>query len=193
MFHLSKNRFPLTVQSAQETTLNEITNKVFNELMQKKTDLQSNNMDISQGSSLQINPHHTIHHQQQQQQHQPTLQHNIPNQQEDISGCSESSSGNFGPLRQLAAKGRSLVPVSKQRKFSITPSSSNVSILTSTSSKDNASTSSKTITDTNSAPNFNGAMSELSDASKKPIIAKWKTGVRLQNTSSTSTPDSKGI
>lgn len=203
MFHLSKkNRFPLTVQvSAQETTLNEITNRVFNELMQKKTDLQSKNMDISQGSSLQTNHHNNHHnnhhHQQQQHQQQPAQQQkHIPNQQEDTSArsddwCSESSSGNFGPLRQLAIKGRSLVPVSKQRKFSITPSSSNVSILTSTSSKDNTSTSSKTMTEISSALTFNGISGELSETNKKPLIAKWKTGARLQNASSPSAPESK--
>lgn len=160
--------------------------------MQKKTDLQSKNMDISQGSSSQTNHHHNNNHQQMALQQQQLQQH-IPNQQEDISGrsddwCSESSSGTFGPLRQLAVKGRSLVPVSKQRKFSLTPSSSNVSIFTST----NTSTSSKTLTETSSTLNFIGVSGELNDASKKPLIAKWKTGVRLQNTSSTSTPDSKG-
>lgn len=165
--------------TAQETTLNEITNKVFNELMQKKTDLQSKGLDISQSSSLQAN---------QQQKY-------LPNQQEDVSGrsddwCSESSSGNFGPLRQPTAKGRTSVSATKQRKFSITPSSSSVSILTSTSSKDN-SVSSNTVTDGSSVQLFNG-ITAADEANKKPLIAKWKTGVRLQNTSSPSTPDGKG-
>lgn len=173
------NHFPLTVQ---ESTLNEITNKVFNELMQKKTDLQSKNMDISQGSSLQINQQ-----QQQQQQH-------IPNQSEDVNRsddwCSESSSGNFGQLKQALVKGRSLVPINKQRKFSVTPSSSNVSILTSVSSKDNTSTSSKTITDGSNSLIINIVGND--EANKKPLIAKWKTGVRVQNASSPTTPESKG-
>lgn len=178
VFHLSN--FPLTVQvTAQETTLNEITNKVFNELMQKKTDMQQKNLDISQNSSLYTN--------------QQT--HYLPNQQEDVSGrsddwCSESSSSNFGQLRQPIFKGRPFGSANKQRKFSITPSSSNVSILTSISSRDN-NIPSKTITDiTSNSTLFNGISND--DANKKPLIAKWKTGVRLQNTSSPS-PENQGI
>lgn len=179
---LIENPFALTVQiSAHETTLNEITNRVFNELMQKKTDLQSKNLDISQGSSLQANQH---------------PQHPIQNQHEDVSGrsddwCSESSSGNLAQLRQPFIKNRPFVSNNKQRKFSVTPSSSNVSLLTSTSSKDNTSVSSKTITEEGAALSLNGFSNE--ETAKKPLIAKWKTGVRLQNTSSTTTPDSKGI
>lgn len=146
--------------------------------MQKKTDLQSKNLDISQNSSLQTNPH---------------LPQQLPYQlHEDTNGrsddwCSESSSGNFGQLRQPIVKGRT--SNSKQRKFSVTPSSSNVSLLTSNSSKENTSISSKTITEESISLPFNGISNE--EASKKPLIAKWKTGVRLQNTSSPS-PDSKG-
>lgn len=141
--------------------------------MQKKTDLQSKSLDICQNSSLYTN--------------QQT--HYLPNQHEDVSGrsddwCSESSSGNFGPMRQPIVKGRTLGSASKQRKFSMTPSLSSVSILTSISSKDN-SVSSKTITEGSSSSNFNGISSD--EANKKPLIAKWKTGVRLQNTSSPST------
>lgn len=146
--------------------------------MQKKTDLQSKNLDINHhSSSLYTN--------------QPI--NYLPNQQEDMNGrsddwCSESSSGNFGQLRQPIVKGRSLGLNSKQRKFSITPSSSNVSILTSISSKDN-SISSKTITEGSSSNVFNGHLND--EANKKPLIAKWKTGVRLQNTASPST-DNQG-
>lgn len=141
--------------------------------MQKKTDLQTKGLDISQSSSLQAN----------QQQKYP------PNQQEDVSGrsddwCSESSSGNFG--KQSFTRGRASVSANKQRKFSITPSSSSISILTSTSSKDN-SISSKTVTDGSMPQLFNGISGD--DASKKPLIAKWKAGVRIQNTSSPSAPD----
>lgn len=169
--------------SAQETALNEITNKVFNELMQKKTDLQSKNLEISQGSSLYANQPLQHRYQQQQQHQQQELQQSyLPNQPEDVGGrsddwCSESSSGN---IRQMgpSSKCRSIISIGKQRKFSITPSISNVSILTSTSSKDN-SISSKTITEEGSTiPSNDGTYDEIN---KKPLIAKWKTGVRLQN------------
>lgn len=148
--------------------------------MQKKTDLQKN-LDSIQNSSLQIN----------QQLQQPQQQH-IQNQHEELnrSGdwCSKSSSGQ---LRQFITKDHSSVPVNKQRKFSVTPSSSNVSIFTSVSSKDNISTSSKTVTDGSSSFAIHGLSSD--EISKKPLIAKWKAGVHLQNTSySPSTPDSKG-
>lgn len=146
--------------------------------MQKKTDLQSKNLDISHVTSLQTNQ---IQHQQ-----LPIQQHEDMNGRSD-DWCSESSSGNFGQLRQPIFKGRA--NTSKHRKFSVTPSSSNVSLLTSISSKDNTSISSKTITEESASTSFNGISNE--EASKKPLIAKWKTGVRLQNTSSPS-PDSKG-
>lgn len=158
--------------------------------MQKKTDLQSKNLEISQSSSLYANqqPHH---HQQPPQPPQQQQQY-LPNQQEDVSGrsddwCSESSSGN---LRQMGqhSKGRSIISIGKQRKFSITPSISNISILTSNSSKDN-STSSRTITEEGSSVTLNGATYD--ELNKKPLIAKWKTGVRLQNATSPST-DGKG-
>lgn len=189
IIRISFINFPLTVQiSAQETALNEITNKVFNELMQKKTDLQSKNLEISQSSSLYANqqPYHQHSQQQKQQQY-------VPSQQEDVSGrsddwCSESSSGNVRQLGQQQSKNRSIISIGKPRKFSLTPSISNVSILTSNSSKDN-STSSRTITEEGSTVPLNGATYD--EVNKKPLIAKWKTGVRLQNATSPST-DGKG-
>lgn len=146
--------------------------------MQKKTDLQSKNLDLNHSSSLYTN--------------QP-IQY-VPNQHEDVSGrsddwCSESSSSNFAHLRQPIFKGRSLGNANKQRKFSMTPSSSNVSIITSVSSKDN-SISSKTITEANPSTSFNGMTND--DSNKRPLIARWKTGVRLQNTVSPATDNNQG-
>lgn len=153
--------------------------------MQKKTDLQSKNLELSQSSSLYANQQP---YQQQSQQSQQQKQQ----QQEDVSGrsddwCSESSSGNVRQLGQ-PSKGRSIISIGKPRKFSLTPSISNVSILTSNSSKDN-STSSRTITEESSSVQLNGATYD--EVNKKPLIAKWKTGVRLQNATSPST-DGKG-
>lgn len=161
--------------------------------MQKKTDLQSKNLEISQSSSLYANQQPYHQPSQSQQQPQQQRQQYVQNQQEDVSGrsddwCSESSSGNVRQLGQQS-KGRSIISIGKPRKFSLTPSISNVSILTSNSSKDN-STSSKTITeDGSSSVPLNGATYD--EVNKKPLIAKWKTGVRLQNATSPST-DGKG-
>lgn len=162
--------------------------------------MQSKNIDISQ-SSIQTSQQQNRHRFSFQQQQQQQQLNNIPSQQDDTSGrsedwCSESSSGNFRPLRQLAVKGRSLVPVCKQRKFSITPSSSSVSLLASTSSKDNTNDSSNIITDRScSTTLINGFSIESGDINKKPLIAKWKTGVRLESATSSSpstSTDSKG-
>lgn len=121
---------------------------------------------------------------------QSTLQQPMTNQcqqkrlsdVEDIGGrsdewCSESSSG-----RQPLIKGRTFISSNKQRKFSETPS-----VSLKTSSND---VSMKTSADCNSSI-ISGIL--IDEACKKPLIAKWKAGVRIQNTASPTTPDSKGL
>lgn len=121
---------------------------------------------------------------------QSTLQQPMTNQNqqkrlsdvEDIGGrsdewCSESSSD-----RQPLIKGRTFISSNKQRKFSETPS-----ISLKTSSND---VSMKASNDCNSSI-INGILAD--EVCKKPLIAKWKAGVRIQNTASPTNPDSKGL
>lgn len=163
--------------SPHQNTLNEITNKVFNELMQQKTDAQLHNLNVSPNfSSTALQKVQQNHMNQQQKRLSDT---------EDNGGrsddwCSEDSSDQ---IRHQAIKSRLIA--NKHRKYLITPSSS-ISISASTASKDTEN--GKNIADETSICT-NGNSSD--DVNKKPLIAKWKTGVRLQNTS-TSSPDGKG-
>lgn len=176
---------PLSILSAVkvsplESTLNEITNKVFNELMQQKTNAQVHGLNVSQ------NTLHTAH----------SLA-TLPSQPkrlsdpEEMAGrsddwCSENSSGNL--VQSLSpSKGRTLV-VTKNRKAPIAPLPS-VTILSSTIAKDPNSV--RINCDGPSSISTVGIPAD--EANKKPLIAKWKSGVRVQNASSSSaTPDSKG-
>lgn len=134
--------------------------------MQQKTDAQlqclNNNNNSSQSTSL-----HTLQQHQPQQQNQQKRLSDV----EDVGGrsdewCSESSSGN--QLRQPLIKGRTFITANKHRKFTLTPASSNTVL------------------------NDVAMKTDPDDACKKPLIAKWKTGVRIQNTATPNTPDSKG-
>lgn len=169
LFRITVSKLPTT--ATNQTTLNEITNKVFNELMQQKTDAQLQ-CTINGNPSTSM---HTLQPPAQNSNHQKRL-----SDAEDGGGrsdelCSESSSGNFGHLKQPLTKGRTFISAYKQRKFSTTTASSNASVLTSNDVSTDCSS-------------VNGLVTE--DASKKPLIARWKTGVRLQNAASPT--DSKG-
>lgn len=155
--------------------------------MQQKTDAQLHSLNATQNLST-----NTL---EQPSQYLYVNQQKRFSDAEDNGGrsddwCSETSSGNFAQIRQPIIKGRTFISANKHRKFSITPSSS-VSVLTSTGSKDN--NTNNLLKNPIDSSNFNGSEISNDDANKKPLIAKWKTGVRLQNASSTASPDSKGI
>lgn len=153
--------------SSNQTTLNEITNKVFNELMQQKTDAQLQCLNGSQSTSM-----HTL---------QNLTQHKRLSDAEEMGGrseewCSESSSGQ---LRQPLIKGRTFVSANGHKKFSLATAAATAAVAVAPTTD----ISSKHLTENSSIND---------DASKKPLIAKWKTGVRIQNAAPTTTPDSKG-
>lgn len=152
--------------------------------MQQKTDAQINSLNASQN---------TLHSQ--SVQCTPTTS----NQQKRLSDadgefggrsddwCSENSSGNPPvPLQTTPPKGRPLI-VTKNRKAPLAPLPS-VTILSSTIGKDMNSV--RVTCDGLSSTSSVGVPAD--DANKKPLIAKWKSGVRVQSASSTATPDSKG-
>lgn len=146
--------------------------------MQQKTDAQIHSLNVSQ-TALHPPPCTTI-----------STQPKRLSDAEDIAGrsddwCSENSSGQ---LQSPSSKGRSLV-VSKHRKAPIMPALS-VTILSSTISKD--SNSIRINCDGPPSISSVGVSTGTDDANKKPLIAKWKSGARVQNASSTATPDSKG-
>lgn len=87
--------------------------------------------------------------------------------------CSETSSSNFGQLRQPIAKGRAAITSNRHRKYTINPS-----ITTTT-------TAAATTTTTENGPmkQASSDVNHVDDASKKPLIAIWKAGVKLQNAS----------
>lgn len=148
----------------QQSTLEEITNKVFNELLQRKVDAHSK----------------TILQQQEQHQHQQQSQQKRLSDHEDAGirsedWCSESSVNNCSQLRHPIPKGRTFVTANKNRKYTIMPSVSSAAILTNDSSMTKSTTSDQNVA------------LIVEDNNKKPLIAKWKAGVKVQNALSTST------
>lgn len=143
----------------QQNALEEITNKVFNELLQRRADAHSPAI-IQQQQQLQ--------QQQQQQQKRLTDAEDTGIRSDDW--CSESSLNNFNQLRHPVPKGRTFVMANKHRKFAIIPTGSSGAILANSSSNDSRSV---------SGTQDNCSISD--DGNKKPLIAKWKAGVKVQN------------
>lgn len=82
--------------------------------------------------------------------------------------CSETSSSNFGQLRQPIAKGRAAITSNRHRKYTINPS---------------ITTTATTTSDNGPMKQATSDVNHVDDASKKPLIAIWKAGVKLQNAS----------
>lgn len=153
---------------SQQTTLNEITNKVFNELLQQKVEAHAK----------------SVQQQQQQQQNQsnnllpPTIPPSLIRQKSKSSDaedggtrsddwCSETSSSQ---LRQTASKTR-INAMNRHRRHAIMPMPAK-------------STSTSAINE----------RSEDENCNKKPLIAVWKAGVKVQNTSTvSSSTDNNGL
>lgn len=185
-----------------QNTLDEITNKVFNELLQRKVDAHSHGLKPKMPTSNHLPASELVQSQlerdqsfQIQSQAPPQHQQNIATSSamqvqpkrlsdaEDGGGrsddwCSETSSSNVGQLRQQPiAKGRAFVAANRHRKYTITPSVS-MSLISSAA---------------NAAVVENGPMkitpdgSVTDESSKKPLIAIWKAGVKLQNASAPTT------
>lgn len=138
-----------TMMVHQQSTLDEITNKVFNELLQRRVDAHSQEFVLSY-QPTQKSPEHK--HGPQQQQRQSPLQQQQQHEDtitrsDDMN--SESSSGVAYRLRSgdvPVPKARTIINTNKQRIGAAVP---------------NAET-------------------------KRPLIAKWKTGVKLQTTATNS-------
>lgn len=150
--------------------------------MQQKTDAQINSLNASQITLHPVQCTATMSNQQKR----------LSDADVDLGGrsddwCSENSSGNVvAQVQTTPPKGRPLV-VTKNRKAPIAPLPS-VTILSSTIAKD---TNSVRIT-CDGPLSISSVGVPVDDANKKPLIAKWKSGVRVQNASSTASPDSKG-
>lgn len=185
-----------------QSTLDEITNRVFNELLKRKVDAHAqlhglmpktpttSPLPVSESISSQSERNQPSQNQTQLRhssliQQQPTtgivpasqMQAKRSSDGEDGDGrsddwCSETS--NAGQLRQPNAKGRAFVAANRHRKYTITPSASMslvpsaVNAVTETEMKLMKQTPDGSIADENS---------------KKPLIAIWKAGVKLQNAS----------
>lgn len=148
--------------SNQQNTLDEITNKVFNELLQRRVDAHSQEFLMAQQTVSSA-----------QQQRQPQYQKRSSDQEELIAPSddmtSEGSSGIAHRLRSSATeppipKARTFIALNKNRKGSGSSQCSAGAIAT-------------------AAAVGNGAATSISnDFNKRPLIAKWKTGVKLQST-----------
>lgn len=185
-----------------QSTLDEITNKVFNELLQRKVDAHAhglmmpktstvNQMISSESIVLQqsernqsLHPNQSQQHNLLSQQQQNTITSSLLQIQpkrlsdaEDGGGrsddwCSETSSSNVGQLRQPIAKGRAFVAANRHRKYTITPSAPSMPILPSGVN---------VVTDNGPIKLTLDGSSIADESSKKPLIAVWKAGVNLQN------------
>lgn len=136
-------------QKLPQNNLDEITNKVFNELLQRRVDAHSQEFVIGQQSM----------------QHRSQLQKRFP-EHEDFNNRSDGldSENSFtitATCEPPVPKARTIVTANKNRKSSI---SSGVLVGT-----------------------VNGNCAQLGTGanvndSKRPLIAKWKAGVKLQST-----------
>lgn len=134
----------------------------------------------SQQQSLSNQPQQDVLSQQQQTSATNTASQMQPKRSSDVEDgggrsddwCSETSSSNVGQLRQPITKGRAFVAANRHRKYTITPSASMPvvpsAVNTITENGPTKLTTDGTITD---------------ESSKKPLIAIWKAGVKLQNAS----------
>lgn len=147
-----------TVQ--QQNALEEITNRVFNELLQRRVDAHSPVI---------------LQQQQAQQQQQKRLSDAEDTGMRSDDLCSESSLNNFSQLRHPVPKGRTFVAANKHRKYSVLPSGTSGAILANSNAIDSRSL---------SGTQDNCVASD--DGNKKPLIAKWKAGVKVQNAMSPS-------
>lgn len=157
---MSSNGSVSSVKSFKpQNTLNEITNKVFNELLQQKVDIQSQNTKRSHSTPSSDSP----------QNHSRALSpQRLRSTDADEVGMrsdewsSETSSNNFSHLRQVDTKTRPSA-MGRHRRYAISPSTSKSMSASAIAEK---------------------PIAEMDDdVSQKPLIAVWKTGAKLQNTS----------
>lgn len=212
-----------------QSTLDEITNKVFNELLQRKVDAHAHGLmpktptvvnQLPATESMPSQSERKQHHYASEttdttqaafcpgttaiwspsdhvavapkqngtpwSQHQPNAATSTASQMqpkrlsdaEDGGGrsddwCSETSSSNVGQLRLPIAKGRAFVAANRHRKYTITPSAP-LSL---------GSSGANVVTE-NGPMKLTADGSNADESSKKPLIAIWKAGVKLQNASS---------
>lgn len=136
----------------QQNTLDEITNKVFNELLQRRVDAHSQDFVLPHQSVLQQNQY--------QQQSQKRISDNEDAIIRSDDMTSESSSGAPNRLREIPIpKVRTFVAANKHKKGVGTCSGL-------------------------SAVQNPAATANVEP--KRPLIAKWKTGVKLQCTTASS-------
>lgn len=182
-----------------QSTLDEITNKVFNELLKQKVDAHAHGLMPKTPTLSQLPASDAVLPQSDRNQSFPnqSQQHGSPIQQKPSTGtssasqmqpkrlsdaedgggrsddwCSETSSSNVGQLRQPIAKGRAFVAANRHRKYTITPSAS-MSLIPSA----------VTPVAENPLMKLTPDGSVADDNSKKPLIAIWMAGVKLQNAS----------
>lgn len=170
LFHQSSLTSPSTPGPSQ-TNLDEITNKVFNELLQQKVDAHSQEMLPSHSQS-------TSKTMAQLASSDGRLSDDGGAKSDDW--CSESSSGIFGRLRNPLPKGFQVA--NKNRKCVVLPATGSITPTIDTITD----TLKSTVISTSNNPQMREGTSGGCLA-KKPLIAKWKTGVKLQSTTTATT------
>lgn len=131
-----------------QSTLNEITNKVFTELLQQKVETHAK---IAHKSCSTLTADDA----------QPSYKLNADGDEDDW--CSQANANNFSQLKHVDHRAKPTV-MSRHRKYAASPSAAKMA------SADK--------------------MEAGDEASKKPLIAVWKTVAKLQNTSTSGTPAS---
>lgn len=156
---MSSNVPSPTPKTCQKNTLDEITNKVFNELLQRRVDAHSRDFVLPQ----QVHSSNNNNNNQQTQKRLSDFEETAARSDDLGSETSFDVLNRLRPGETPVPKSRTFIAVNKNRKMSGPP------VL---------------CTAPSSQIIMNGA--GVSNESKRPLIAKWKTGAKLQTTTANS-------